>query len=151
MSLIPVVGGPTPLPIHHVLTLIGPTNVGLGCEDEEETTYAPLQAWEPLTFVGWQSARAADGVAPEAFAMHKVTAPSMPVGVILVTLCDLGCGGHSVIQVCFSGTNPAVGSQVVSDGDGCVRSATTGETGIGEVMRIMDAAPDGTKRLELLI
>jgi hypothetical protein len=151
MSLIPAVGGPTPLPDHHVLTLIGPTDVGPGCENEAATTYAPLQAWEPLTFVGYQASRAADGVAPEAFALHKVTGPSAPVGAILVNLCELGCGGHTVIPVCYSGTAPAIDSQVVSDGDGCVRSATTGETGIGRVMKIIDAATDGTTRLELLI
>jgi len=149
----PEIGGPTPIPSHHVLTFYAPaTGVGKGCVGTEEVD-PPLEQWEPLTYVGYQATRAATGVAPEAFANHDVMENSAPLGAVLVTIGhdEQGKGGHSVIQPCYSGTAPAVGSQVVSDGAGCVRAATTGEEGIGEVMRICATAADGTKRLDLLI
>ena len=153
MTLMPEVGGPTPLPVHHVLTFRGPEDVGPGCDPTSlvPTTYSPLESWTPIIFVGWQATPCADGETPMAFTMHPVSMPLAPVAAILVSLCDLGCGGHSVIELCYTGAEPAIGSQVVADGSGCVRSPSTGELGIGMVMEIIDDDTDGTKRLELLI
>ena len=148
-----IIGGPTPLPEHHVLTLYGPERgVGPGCEDGEAVD-PPVEQWEPMSYVGYQSSRVPDGETPECFAHHRIEAVSAPLGVILVTIGpdEQGTDGHSIIQPCFSGDSPAIGTQVVSDGNGCVRVPGTGEAGVGEVMRIADPAPDGTKRLDLLI
>ena len=149
----PIIGGPTPLPEHHELTLYAPaTGVGKGCVDGAAVD-PPVTQWEPLTYVGYQSSRAADGVTPECFTKHRVDEVSAPLGIILISIGpdEQGTDGHTVIQPCYTGSDPAIGSQVVSDGDGCVRATSTGENGIGEVMRIADPAPDGTKRLDLLI
>lgn len=147
------VGGPTPVPTHHILTMIGPASgVGKGCDPLTlESEDPPVEEMCPVTFVGYQTTLAADGAAPEGFTMHRIESNSAPVGVILVTLCEPGCGGHSIIQPTYSGTAPSVGAQVVADGLGGVRAAVSGEVGIGEVMRICETAADGTKRLDLLI
>lgn len=126
------VGGQTPKPEHHILTVKAPTGV---------TSTAPVLQYAPLAMTGYNTDFCRSGEAPDCFALHRVADKDLPLGVILVG------GKHSVLEIAYSGTAPATGAPVVATADGKVRAVGAGETGIGEVMKI-DVA---NARLELLI
>jgi hypothetical protein len=126
------VGGPTPLPDHHVLSVRAPTGT---------RALAPVQRLTPLAITGYNSYFCADGEAPAAFAIGRVTLATAPVGALMVG------GKHSVINVQYTGTAPATGTTITASPDGKVQAAGTGKTGIGIVMEIDYA----NERLDLFI
>jgi len=126
------VGGPTPLPEHHVLTVKAPTGIN-------ETTGATVEQWAALAMTGYNSIHCADGEAPVCFAMHRVTRNDQPLGVILVG------GKHTVIHPEYAGTAPATGTTIIASPDGKVKAGLA--TGVGYVMEV-DVA---SRRVQVLI
>jgi hypothetical protein len=99
------------------------------------TSTAPVRANYPLVWddtAPFSAALAPDGEAFDLIAKHTVEDALTPLGAWVTP------GNSRVQQLTYTGTAPAVGGSVVSDGAGNVRAADTvgGETGAGRVLYV---------------